>query len=1135
MKTPLVQQKIFATTMSLPTSLRLASYNAAGLTASKLDFCLDVLEKQAIDVLFVQETFWTDKKSTREMSPAFFHHLPHRSLPINDGTGVQRHTKAKHGLAVFVGDRLIPFKGKIKIIHEDETWQSTLTIRVGNVLITTVYFPPGMDEKDEWKSAFQAIPTVPSNDSTTVHLLLGDWNAKLGQLTGDTKTCDRAPSFISIMQSLNCTVVPFANSKATFENSRLHSSIIDFVLVSIEHLTSCSAVTVFESNGDSDHFPIIVDLMGNSSVRKFLQSPRQISIHLLKKSGRVREAYTREVNTALWDILDKYQDSWSSIQKNPKMRVRVLQKLLDDLTKSFLSTLKSSARKYCKLRKSGNGSSRSLINNDAILGNLREQRKILERRLKTYSMIEEICGDIKCCLKSVNRKFERRTKVLLRKQERQFYDLLEVKSLREQQRMIRFVRNHNQRLGARMLDSKLLDLYSDHFSAMLTFREDFIYKNSTHRGNKRARRSAKMVTVEMPEFSEISSFFSVATIEHFIKRSKDGKSPGRSGVSAEFLKPVASSVATVLRLVAEIMYCTGLCPRAFRKANIIPVPKKANSSDIKDFRPISLTELPRRIIEKCLALMLKPFERNLSPMQGGFREHRSTLDQAAVLQQVMSTRFKTRNSFTVVAFLDIKAAYDSVDRQLLWRCCRRAKIPGPVIRMLSAMFDNNRSRVVVDGKAGKWFPNLVGLLQGSSLSPLLYALFLDDLPKALLKPPFPSIPLGGTTVNSILYADDIALVAESVEDMQLLLDYCTELARERHFHWGTRKCEVLFSNPPNVPLSPLMLQSEELKVCESFKYLGIFFNGKGIDTDACVERLGESIEKAALALKIMGLKPSNYPSHIIVNHFRVFVRSCGEYALGILPLNKGQIGELESYQYNALKSLLNIKPKISRANLLACVDLETVELRRTILSAKWLYEVQHNKGTGFLVSEAWIDFLAQSPRQSQSSSFHFPSRDNSLTTKYYEQCLPHTLEAPLQQSRKSLTHSAFCFTFKADQRIQSLKDGSLPTPPHTYSIVKVLHSLGVPRDKLRFVALWMCNCVPYAGKMCGWCERETISKVHLEACVVDSFLPNARLGKRIDNLLQRAVTEPHAPSALQAVKILYKEVTRAFPPRKSSP
>lgn len=76
----------------------------------------------------------------------------------------------------------------------------------------------------------------------------------------------------------------------------------------------------------------------------------------------------------------------------------------------------------------------------------------------------------------------------------------------------------------------------------------------------------------------------------------------------------------------------------------------------------------------------------------------------------------------------------------------------------------------------------------------------------------------------------------------------------------------------------------------------------------------------------------------------------------------------------------------------------------------------------------------------------------------------------------------------------------------------------------------MClsNCVPCAGRECAMCKQE-ISKAHLESCVLRSSLPNAEPGKRIDNLLFKAVRMLHAPSALLAVNILYDEIMHAFP------
>ena len=361
-----------------------------------------------------------------------------------------------------------------------------------------------------------------------------------------------------------------------------------------------------------------------------------------------------------------------------------------------------------------------------------------------------------------------------------------------------------------------------------------------------------------------------------------------------------------------------------------------------------------------------------------------------------------------------------------------------------------------------------------------------------------------------------------------------------------------------------MLQNEPVSVSKSFKYLGIFFNEKGIDTDACVNKLGNSMKKAALALIGMGLRPRNYPLHIIANHFRVFVRSCGEYSLAILPLTKAHIQTLEKYQYNALQSLIITDARVSRVKLLACLDLETVELRYNILSAKWLHDVQNHKGPDFLVTEALNDFLLGSlrnPGSQELSCFYSPYKVNPVLTLFHNHCNPPSIEhapstsEPVRTLRTSTRHrtttpiiepasvfeiphelhekqsiSTFCSRFKEYCRTKDFNDNLLPIPPPGYSIAKTLHSLGVPRGRLRFVVQWMCGFVPHIRHECFQCNQ-LITKAHLELCVVRSSLPNVEAGKRIDNLLNRAVNELHAPSALLVVKILYKEVTLAFPPR----
>ena len=207
------------------------------------------------------------------------------------------------------------------------------------------------------------------------------------------------------------------------------------------------------------------------------------------------------------------------------------------------------------------------------------------------------------------------------------------------------------------------------------------------------------------------------------------------------------------------------------------------------------------------------------------------------------------------------------------------------------------------------------------------------------------------------------------------------------------------------------------------------------------------------------------------------MRSCGEYALGILPLNNAQIKKLEAYQYNGIKFLLRTSVKISRVKLLACLGLETVRLRFNVLSAKWLHKVIHHKGDEFLVKQAWFDFLHQPPLP--KSSFFYPSTKNPLTSSFRQST---TSADTAHLLNKGHTFSAFCEAFRARLYSQILSESSLPIPSK-YTIAKTLHSLGVPRERLRFVLRWLCNHIPFAGQECARCKGK-ITKTHLESCVV---------------------------------------------------
>ncbi len=127
----------------------------------------------------------------------------------------------------------------------------------------------------------------------------------------------------------------------------------------------------------------------------------------------------------------------------------------------------------------------------------------------------------------------------------------------------------------------------------------------------------------------------------------------------------------------------------------VPVPKKGDLSRISNYCPISLTETHRKIFEHCILDYLQShFGNVISKCQGGFQKSHCCNDLIVRLHDVTRTSL---NQSCFLAFLDIKAAYDSVDREILWEKCRKLKMDSEILYTLQLLFNHNHAQVLVDG------------------------------------------------------------------------------------------------------------------------------------------------------------------------------------------------------------------------------------------------------------------------------------------------------------------------------------------------------------------------------------------------------------------------------------------------------
>ena len=151
----------------------------------------------------------------------------------------------------------------------------------------------------------------------------------------------------------------------------------------------------------------------------------------------------------------------------------------------------------------------------------------------------------------------------------------------------------------------------------------------------------------------------------------------------------------------------GVVPRSWTRALVCPVPNKGDLNQIGNYLPISQTENGRKIFELCLLRHLSPVN-PLSREQDGFRSRRSTIDQIDCLDKLIRLASASSRS-KHLAFLDIKAAYDSVPRAELWRRCLAIGYPLSVLKSLQALFDHNSGQLVVKSHRSKPFGQPAGV------------------------------------------------------------------------------------------------------------------------------------------------------------------------------------------------------------------------------------------------------------------------------------------------------------------------------------------------------------------------------------------------------------------------------------------
>ena len=206
---------------------------------------------------------------------------------------------------------------------------------------------------------------------------------------------------------------------------------------------------------------------------------------------------------------------------------------------------------------------------------------------------------------------------------------------------------------------------------------------------------------------------------------------------------------------------------------------------------ISFGKLFTSVLNTRLAAFLESSNK-LGQEQAGFRSGFSTLDHIFTLHCVINF-FLCRKKRLFCAFFDYERAFDKVKRALLWEKLVNSDVNGKFLSIVKNIYAKAKSCIRINKECSDYFPNILGVRQGENLSPLLFALFLNDLKPYLcehvsglqsMSREAIRVGMNVDEVDSLLhmflllYADDTVICSESEVNLQRSLDrmydYCVK-------------------------------------------------------------------------------------------------------------------------------------------------------------------------------------------------------------------------------------------------------------------------------------------------------------------------------------------------------------------------
>lgn len=337
----------------------------------------------------------------------------------------------------------------------------------------------------------------------------------------------------------------------------------------------------------------------------------------------------------------------------------------------------------------------------------------------------------------------------------------------------------------------------------------------------------KQLKVSPVNFDEIVTNSSIllqrctdSELNEIVASLRNSYSAGPDGINSRDLKEIYPIIKDSLLTVINNCLKVGEFPNLCKISKIIPLYKHGDKDQPQNYRPISITSVFSKILEKAMKNRFSKFLK-LSTSQYGFQKGSSTQGAAVDLIESIISKLDSGNH-VIVVFVDLQKAFDTVQHDILLKKLHNIGIRGPAFKLASSFLRGRLQYTRVNNSESSILTVDTGVPQGSVLGPLLYLIYVE------------SLALAGLRGEHYMFADDTALVYCG-RDLQLL-ETVVNADLIRFHNWLCANFLVInesktvfmhfHSRRKTVVPVTLSISGKSIQQVSSYKYLGLMVDDR---------------------------------------------------------------------------------------------------------------------------------------------------------------------------------------------------------------------------------------------------------------------------------------------------------------------